>query len=230
IYSMISLITGLGGSAAMLLMPYFTRKMSKRNLQIVGTLTIIVPLLVIFLLGGFSNMTSGSVSKSVFLASTQVFVVFTAGMLQLINPAMDGDCYDYQQYISGYRLEGIMGMVTAWTAGILGQLTTYIPTFIQRSIGFQQGEERFQSDAAFLPDNMAIIDRWFNTAAIITLIASLLYMIIYLFYSLDEKKHKQIIEELEARAEADKMDDDFIPGTAEAAETLINGESAGGLE
>lgn len=200
IQSALSLITGFGATPAMLLVPLLTRKMSKRNIQIFGNLPIVIPLVCLMAAGGFGRMEIGSVVTIAIVTAIQFLLTFNSGLMLVVNPAMDGELFDYQQYISGYRLEGTMGLVGAWIAGLLGQLITYIPTFIQRSIGFQQGETRFQSNLAYLPENMAIIDRWFNAAAIITIVAGVLYMITYMFYNLDEKKHAQIIKELESRA------------------------------
>lgn len=209
-FSMLSLITGFGATPGMILAPLLTRKMSKRNILILSNLFTVVPFALILLFGGFGNMVPGSMSTIVIMTVTGFLFSFTTGLIIVIGPAIDGDLYDYQQYISGHRLEGTMFLVASWTASLFGQLTSYIPTFIQRAIGFQQGEARFQSDAAFLPENMAIIDRWFNAVAIITVVGGLLYMLFYLFYKLDEKKHAEIIVELEKRAAQDALDDNSV--------------------
>lgn len=200
IFGALSLITGFGATPAMILTPLIIRKVKKKNLLVLGQLLFTLPVAGILLAGGFSNLKAGGLSVVV-MTITGFLFSFNTGIGVVANPTMTGEQYDYQQYLTGQRLEGTMNAVTAWTAGLGGTLLSYIPVYFQTKIGFEQGAAQFQGAQAYLPENMAIIDKWFNCAAIITLVASIIWMIgLKFFYKLDEKKHAEIMEVLKSKA------------------------------
>lgn len=199
IYSALSLLTGFGATPAMILAPFITRKVSKRNLLIFGQVVSIVPLVGIMVTGGFANLKVG-IMAIIAMTVTGFILNFNGGFMAVVSPVIGTEQYDYQQYLTGKRQEGAMSAVAAWTSGILGTLLTYVPTFFQKQIGFQQGEKRFQSNEAYLPENMAIIDKWFNVAALITIVASLLYILFLFLYRFNEKEHQRIMAEIKERS------------------------------
>lgn len=227
IFGGLSLITGFGATPAMLLAPIIMRKMKKKNLMVLSQLLFTLPVVGIMLCGGFEALKTGTVTIVV-MTITGFLMNFNTGIGVITTPTIAGEQYDYQQYKTGQRLEGYMAAVTAWTAGLMAQLLMYIPTFLQKSIGFEQGAEQFQGASAYLPENMAIINKWFNCAAIITIIASVIWMVgLKFFYKLDEKKHAEIMEVLKSRAlNSDNPEETFteIEKNKEREQIILNGE------
>lgn len=200
IFGALSLITGFGATPAMILTPILIRKIRKKDLMILSQALFTLPIIGIMLCGGFETLKSGTVTIVV-MTVLGFLMNFNTGIGVITTPTITGEQYDYQQYQTGQRLEGFMSAVAAWTSGIFGALLMYIPVFFQSKIGFEQGADRFQGASAYLPENMAIIDKWFNCVALITIAASLIWMIgLKCFYKLDEKKHAEIMKVLKEKA------------------------------
>lgn len=217
IFGGLSLITGFGATPAMLLAPLFMRKAKKKTLLIIAQLLPTIPLIGILMCGGFGNLRAGALAIIIITVVGFLFN-FNTGIGVVANPTMNGELFDYQQYLTGQRLEGFMNAVTAWTTGLIGTLLSYIPVFFQAKIGFEQGDVKFQGAAAYLPENMTIINKWFNCAAIITVVASIIWMVgMKFFYKLDEKKHAEIMEVLKSKAlNADNLEETALEIQAEA--------------
>lgn len=228
IFGALSLITGFGATPGMLLAPLIIRKMKKKNLMAIAQLLFTAPMIVIMLLGGYEKLPIGGITVIVMTAISFLMNLNT-GINTITSPTITGEQYDYQQFLTGKRLEGFMAAVGAWTAGIFGALLNYIPALLQKSIGFEQGKAQFQSSSAYLPENMAIIDKWFNTATLITIAFSLIFTVgLLFFYKLDEKKHAEIMEVLKSRAlNADNIEETIVDIEAEENvenKTVLNGE------
>lgn len=208
IFGALSLITGFGATPGMLLAPLIIRKMKKKNLMAICQMLFTVPMIVIMCLGGYEKLPIGGITV-VIITAVSFLMNFNTGINTITGPTITGEQYDYQQYLTGQRLEGFMSAVGAWTAGIFGALLNYIPVVLQKAIGFEQGNPQFQSAQAYLPENMTIINQWFDCATIITIVFSLLFTIgLVFFYKLDEKKHHEIMEVLKSRAlNADNLEE-----------------------
>lgn len=230
IFGALSLITGFGATPAMLLAPILIRKIKKKDLMVLSQLLFTLPLVGILLTGGFGNLKTGAMTIIVMTVTGFLFN-FNTGIGVVTTPTMAGEQYDYQQYQTGQRLEGFMAAVGAWTAGIGGALLSYIPALIQKAVGFEQGKPQFQEASAYLPQNMAIIDKWFNCAAIISIVCGIIWMIgIKFFYKLDEKKHGEIMAALKEQALNADHPDAISSDSAGAGDTsdhsvLLNGET-----
>lgn len=201
----LSLLTGFGATPAMLLVPLLTRKFSKKSLLVSAQFLNVAPLVVALLIG-FDHLQIGMMSI-VIMTIYGFLNSFNAGIGMVVNQAITADMYDYQQYKTGQRLEGFMGGVGAWMSGLVGMGLSYIPTFIQKSVGFLPNKPEFSSEAAYLPQNMAVINKWFTVAAIITLVATVLWALIMIFgYRLNEKEHRRIISIIKDRAVGDTFE------------------------
>ena len=108
----------------------------------------------------------------------------------IARETMTSDMWDYQQYISGKRLESSMG--------ILNTLGSPIVTLIAMTVPAVYGLIGFTNDwnLLYMPD---IRTRILNVTLLLCLVSHTLGTIPYFFYDLTEKKHAKIIEELEER-------------------------------
>ncbi len=95
-----------------------------------------------------------------------------------------------------------------WVSSLFGVAFQFIPVLIQTNLlGFEQGLDIFRpspgsiASGVFNPDYVVgIANSWFNAATYIALIACVLSMIPLFFYTFNEKKHKQYMEEIKLRA------------------------------
>lgn len=215
IMSMLSLITGFGATPAMLIAPFLARKFNKRDIMIASQLLCIVPSTIALIIG-FQNLPIGL--PSIILMTISGFMIsFNAGITLVISPAITAEQYDYQQYKTGNRLEGFMGAVTAWTAGLGSIFFNTAITKVQTNMGFEPGSVAFKSNLAYTAQYSAISNRWFNTVALLSLITSLIWCAILLWgYKLSTKEHARIMEDIKARSIANTLDNE------EAFEILEN--------
>ena len=106
--------------------------------------------------------------------------------------AMGPDIWDYQQWLSGKRLEV--------SAGVFGLIFTPFNTMIAMTIPAVYAVMGFTSDWDVLY-NDAFRNKIFLVSIAIVLASTILSIIPFLFYDLTEEKHRKIIEDLKQRAE-----------------------------
>lgn len=58
----------------------------------------------------------------------------------------------------------------------------------------------FKNGAEYLPENIAIMNQWFNISAVITVVSGILFIAVMAFYPLSKKKYNQIMEELKEKS------------------------------
>ena len=107
---------------------------------------------------------------------------------------MGPDIWDYQQWLSGKRLEV--------SSGVFGLIFTPFNTVIAMTIPAIYAVMGFTSDWDVLY-NDAFRNKIFLVSIIIVLASTILSIIPFFFYDLTEEKHQRIIEDLKQRA-ADK--------------------------
>lgn len=200
IASGLSLVTGFAATPAMILVPILTRKFSKKTLAIFANI-LSGAVILIYALIGFGNIPVG-IWSVVTTTIAGIIFNFCTGMNIILNPAMMSDLYDYQQYKTGDRLEGFMSTVGGYVQ-ILGTAFTFVPTLIMENVvGFLPGDFRFQPGKLDYDPELVIpiFNDWMNWALWISLISTVLCIIPLFFYTLTEKKHKEIMEVIKSRA------------------------------
>ncbi len=205
-YSSLTLITGFGATPGMLIAPLLIKKFGKKNVILFGTgiQTVILAVLAIV---GFQNMPVGI--ASIIICTLYGFLYnLCTGLNIIVFPSLLADLIDYQQYISNERIEGYLNSFNMWVSSLFGVAFQFIPVLIQTNLlGFEQGLDIFRpspgsiASGVFNPDYVVgIANSWFNAATYIALIACVLSMIPLFFYTFNEKKHKQYMEEIKLRA------------------------------
>jgi len=198
IASYLSPIAGFGATPAMILAPFLTRKFDKKTILIASNIFSVI-LFSIMLIIGVGNIPIG-LPSIIIMTAISFFNSFMAGIILVITPAMSAEQFDYQQYLTGERIEGFMNGLGAWVTGIAVAGLSYIPTLLQKKIGFQVDLKEFNTELIYQPQNMAIAVKWFNTASAIALITTLIWMVILIFYKLDSKEHARIMEVISKKA------------------------------
>lgn len=194
LFSMLSPIVGFAATPAMLLLPLMTRKMNNKSIMIMWQLINTVAYGVLCVIG-YENIPAGKTAAAV-ITIVRFITCFNA--VGTLTPIMLSEIYDYQQWKTGRRLEGFIQTFAVSVTGLVLQFSMFIPTLIQQKIGFQP--MHFKNGAEYLPENIAIMNQWFNISAVITVISGILFIAVMAFYPLSKKKYNAIMEELKEKA------------------------------
>lgn len=198
IFGAVSMIVGFAATPNMLFLPLLTRKLNNRTIMIMWQAFNTGAYLILAIIG-FGNFKPGTTSAIVITALRFVASFNAIGSLQ---PLMLSEIGDYQQKISGYRLEGFIQTLAYSFTMVISQFCALIPAVIQGKLGFNPNNYEIKpGESNVLSDELvAIADRYADIAIWISVVSGALMLICLCFYTLDKKKHAEIIEELKARS------------------------------
>lgn len=196
----VNLLTGFFGFPGLFLAPFFAKRIGKRNMVLMARFLYFSYFIFAFLAVKFSNpylLYIGLVLSNLFNTTGSI-----------ARDTMTSDMWDYQQYISGKRLESSMG--------ILNTLGSPIVTLMAMTVPLVYGLIGFTNDwnILYMPDIRA---RILNVTLLLCLGSHILGTIPYFFYDLSEKKHAKIIAEL---GERKRNLDEVVLNTEEEGETI----------
>lgn len=192
-------IIGNGALWSMLAAPFLIRRFGKRNLLIWCNLANIV---LMALLYPFIN--------NIWMIVVIFYVNnFVAVLSNIYSPGIKADIKDYQQYVTGERVDG---MFTAMEeiGTVIGFATDLVIPYIYELCGLHDDYDVLYDDA--LRTNL------FQVLIVCSVIGAIMNVIPYLFYDLTEEKHKGIVGILHIRT----MFIDYADGALDDP-TLIEG-------
>lgn len=184
-----SSILGTAYTPGMLLSPWLIKKFGKKKLMLfckymsVGCLLLSV--------GGVY------INSLLIIVVSQYLCTMLGSVITIITTSMNADIWDYQQYISGERLDGCMG--------IFGYLASPITTVAAMVIPTLYGIFGFTSDWNILFD-ADIRNEIFIVTIVLTSATTLLATIPYHFYDLTEERHEEMMNELREKLEVRNND------------------------
>lgn len=197
-----SLIVAIAGNASFwpnLVAPYFIRKYGKKKILIftnilnIGFILLMLPIV----------KQSGS-KNAIWLLLFCVFInQFITSLGHLMNPSLNADIRDYQQYVTGERIDGMFAAV-----GLIGNIINLVTGFVLPAIYEKSGLNR--SVALSLGyDGSNVYDVLFNSEYFVKIssvlilasaVGALLNVIPFFFYDLTETKQKAMVRVLRIRA------------------------------
>ncbi len=182
-------ILGTAWTPGMLLAPILIKKFGKKRIMLFGKYCQF-----------FCSFISvaGVYLDSFFLIilSTYISTVITS-VLDITTKSMTADIWDYQQYISGERLDGCMG--------IFNYIFSPFITLVSMLIPYLYGRVGFTSDWNILYDPI-LRNKIFMITLIVGAVFGLLAIIPYHFYNFTEQRHEEMMEEMRQRISAKKED------------------------
>lgn len=235
VFSFITLICQNAGLVGMLLAPFCIKKWGKRFVLIATNVMNVVFIALMFPVVQIIDMTGTSNNPAKTLLPLVLLVVcFWMNNLmnafgQILTPTINADIRDYQQYISGERIDGMFSTITAF-GGIITVATSGIINFLYDKFGINEATaQRVMNDAEVMSRTMrngsvvgdvinkAIEDGSANisyfalydnsvlqTMLKVLIIASIVGAVInvtpYFFYDLTELKQQGMIKVLKIRA------------------------------
>lgn len=176
-------IIGTAYTPGMLLAPFLIKKFGKKRIMLF-TKYCSVLCSFISVAGVYLN------SLPIIILSTYISTML-GSVSGIASSSITADIWDYQQYISGERLDGCMG--------IFAYIASPIVTFGAMLVPYLYGKVGFTSDWNILYD-AALRDKIFFISIAVGAAVGLLATIPYHFYDFTEKRHGEMMEELRLRA------------------------------
>lgn len=198
-YSIVTAVYGNSALWSMLFAPVLIRKIGKRNLLISSNLMSIV-----FILMMYPVVTQAPKNMIIWLMLGCMFINGLGTSLgNLLTYSLNGDIRDYQQYITGERIDGMFLAI-----GLIGSVVTMVTGFVLPAIYDYAGlNEQVAVSLGYDGNNVYHVlynEYYFKHICGILIIASAvgaaLNAIPYFFYDLTETKQKAMVTVLKIRA------------------------------
>lgn len=198
-YSLITAIYGNSSLWSMLFAPILIRKIGKRNLLLSTNL-----MSVVFILCMYPVITSAPKNIMIWLLLLCMFINGLGTSLgNLLAYSVNGDIRDYQQYITGERIDG-MFLAIGLISNVVGMVTGFVLPEIYSYAGLNES-----TAIALGYDGSNVYHVLYNTEyfqhicgilVVASAVGAALNAIPYFFYDLTETKQKAMITVLKIRA------------------------------
>lgn len=234
-FSLITLVCQNAGLVGMLLAPFFIRKWGKRVVLIGTNVMNVVFIALMFPIVRIIDMTGTSTSfLDTYFPLILLVVCFWMNNLmnafaQILTPTVNADIRDYQQYISGERIDGMFSTITA-LGGIITVATSGIINFLYDKFGINEETARavmnnpdvmnkvMRNDAVvgeviekamesgtanisyFALYDDSILKTMLNVVIVTAIGGAIINVIPYFFYDLTELKQRGMVKVLKIRA------------------------------
>ncbi len=208
-YSLIFTIYGNASFWGMLLAPFAIKKFGKRNTLILTNMLNIVFIALVYPIVKYAGM-------DVMIWLVMICLWFNAlvgAFAHILTPSLNGDIRDYQQYITGERIDGMFAAV-----GLVGSVVTMVTSVvlpkIYEVVGFNQtklkellpsiiasGEEILDEENVYnvLYDKETFISI-FGVLVAVSVLGAAMNVLPYFWYDLSEIKQQGMIKVLQIRA------------------------------
>lgn len=197
-----SIITAISGNASLwpnLIAPYFIRRYGKKKILIFTNM-----LSICFILLMLPIVKNSNTPHIIWLLLAVTFVnQFVTSMGHLMTPSINADIRDYQQYITGERIDGMFAAV-----GLIGNVITMATGSVLPIIYDKAGlNETVAKSLGY--DGSVVYEvlndpTYFSSISSILVIASvfgaIMNVIPFFFFDLTETKQKSIVKVLKIRA------------------------------
>ncbi len=186
-YSLITLIRGTAYTWGMVLAPLAVKKWGKKKVLIVTNLVNVVFLALVYPL-------TGSIWT---VLMCMYFNSVADSFILVLNPAIQADIRDYQQYKSGERIDGMFGAVAMIGSFVTMATSSVLPAVYEKyGIYAGNGYENMYDVLYDLPTLYRLV----GVLVILSAVGAALNVVPFFFYDLTETKQKAIIKILQIRA------------------------------
>lgn len=221
LYTLITMVVANANLWGMIAAPFAIRKWGKKNVLIV---TNIVNAAFLMLL--YPIVQAQPKEMIVYIAIVLFFNYLMTSFGVILGPAVNADIRDYQQYITGERIDGMFAavgligtIITAATSGIvpavyesLGINDKVVHARAAEIIQYSQGRIESVDEAIESVYNVLYIPEIFKdvfvVVVILSVVGAVLNFIPYFFYDMTEVRQRAIVKVLQLRA----MFEDFGNG------------------
>ncbi len=213
LYTIFTLAVVPGGLVASLLVPYFTKKVGKRNTyiwsHIAGGIAMLIAFLVPYMCGDQGNYTHPATLACLIVAL--VIAGVPTGFGNIITYAMIGDTVEYLELTTGERAEGICFAMQT----LINKVGMAVGAFVGVLAYYFAGIEN-NNAAALTEENK---DTMWIILMLVATISFFLTVIPLFFYKFNEKQQQEAVAEIKRRKEA-------AAAEGHAGENVFSGGSA----
>ncbi len=186
-YSIITVIKGNAYMWGMILSPFLIKRLGKKKLLIYTNICNVIFLALVYPL-------MGSIWT---VLACLYFNSIADSFLVVLNPTIQADIRDYQQYKSGERIDGMFAAV-----GLIGSFVTMatssvLPAVYEKYGIFAGNGYKNMYDVLYDPN---VLHKLVGMLIILSTVGAALNVIPFFFYDLTETKQKAIIKILQVRA------------------------------
>lgn len=218
-FGIIQTVYGNASLWGMILAPFCIRKWGKKSVLVVTNIFNIIFILLMYPFIDSIWLILGCLYMNAFMGS----------FMHILNPSIQADIRDYQQYRTGERIDGMFAavttignLITLFTSGVLpfiyerGGITlenakavTSDPTILSRMLGDGKtvGTILAEQAAAGQPINSysalydpSILSHLLHVLIIVSAIGAFMNVVPYFWYDFNERKQKSVIRVLQVRA------------------------------
>lgn len=198
-YSIVTAVYGNSALWSMIFAPTLIRKVGKRNLLIYSNI-----MSVFFILCMYPVVTKAPKNTIIWLMLGCMFINGLGTSLgNLLQYSLNGDIKDYQQYLTGERIDGMF-----FTVGLIGSVVGMVTGFVLPTIYYMAGlNETVAKSLGYDGSNVYYVlydPTYFKRICGILVIASAIGAALnafpYFFYDLTEIKQKAMVSVLKIRA------------------------------
>ncbi|MCM1115207.1 MAG: MFS transporter [Clostridium sp.] len=189
-FSILNALIGNASMWGMILAPFFIRKYGKKNVLVFTNF-----LNIVFILAMLLNM------QNIWWLFICIYLNWLAGaFMQILNPAIQADIRDYQQYKTGERIDGMFATVLT-IGNVITLLTSSVLPAVQEHYGVTEGNG-YASPFDILDVNLGngLLYKLMGALIIMAAVGAFLNLIPYFFYDFNEKKQKSVIRVLQIRS------------------------------
>ena len=180
-YSLLTTVYGTASTIAMVITPLLLRKLGNRGILLFHNVANIGCLSIMFL-----------VYKNPFLFFCCMYLNAVFNQLQLVyDPVLNAEVKDYQQFLTGKRVDFLLGSAATITVPITLCTGLVIP-FVYEAMGITTNY-----DILYDPQ---VRNNMFNMLCMLSIVGSVLNLVPFFFYRLSREKHTMIVQVLRRRA------------------------------
>lgn len=196
-YALIQTINGNASLWGMLMAPWAIRRFGKKRVLLLTNF-----LNVIFIATIYPIVVNVDPRMCIWLVLICLFSNGVVGAFaHVLNPSIQGDIRDYQQYVTGERIDGMFS-----TVGLVGQVITLATSgvlpAVYESLGIttENAASMGYTNAYDVLYNRNIFENTFALLVGLSVFGALMNVIPYFFYDLTETKQRGMINVLKVRA------------------------------
>ncbi len=186
-YGIITFIKGNAYTWGMVLSPFLIKKWGKKKLLIYSNIFNVICLAMVYPL-------MGSIWT---VLACLYFNSIADSFLVVLNPTIQADIRDYQQYKTGERIDGMFAAVGLIGSFITMATSSVLPAVYEKYGIFAGNGYENMYDVLY---NMDVLNKLIGVLIILSTVGAALNVIPFFFYDLTETKQKAIIKILQVRA------------------------------
>ncbi len=201
---------------AMLFSPWMIDKMGKKGFKVVKNIS------QVFITLGLAL----TYKKSLVMIFIFYFLNRFWETTEVIDRSIESDIRDYQQYISGERIDGSFGVVDTYVGGAIGAVTNLFVPWVYRKNGFDGTDysvlNAYDENGVYRENNLLypLLDKLLK----ISLVGAVIDIFPWFFYDLSETDQKSVLRVIRLRSAVEDRTEGLVEDSlyCEACEAVIS--------